>query len=381
MIDFIALKVIWWLIIGLVLVTYATTAGFDAGVTIIMPFLKDEEERRVLLNVSAPTWDGNLSWIVFAGGGLFVVWPPVYSMAFSGLYFAILLILWSFFLRPPGYEYRNKIPSHTWRRTWDWALFISGALPVFIFGVAMGNCFLGFPFYFDPQTLRQFYTGSFWQLLSPFAILAGLNAVFMVIMHGAAYLQRRTEGEMRDFGRKIHAIFGTLLLIGFSIAGLLLLFTIDGYRLISQASDPTLYPLNNVVTEQLGGWVTSYEQYPWKAFAPFATYAGLVVSLWANYMRKVRLAFWASAFAIAGIIGTAGFSLFPFLMPSSTNPDQSLTIWNAVSSQYSLNVMFYVGVVLLMIIAVYKIFAYNSVWGKQPTISVADVHKNEHIFY
>src|SRR3989338_3118293 len=166
MFDYLFLKIIWWALIGAVLIVYVSTAGFDAGVTMYMPFLRDETNRRVVLNTSAPTWDGNLTWIVFAGGGLFVVWPVVYSTAFSGMYAAMLCILFTLFLRPPGYEYRNKIDSQAWRKLWDWALFISAVVPVFIFGVAFGNCFLGYPFHFDPHTYREFFTGNFFQLLS-----------------------------------------------------------------------------------------------------------------------------------------------------------------------------------------------------------------------
>ena len=136
MFEYEFLKIAWWLMIGAVLMVYAATAGFDAGVTMYMPFLRDETDRRVVLNTSAPTWDGNLTWIVFAGGGLFVVWPVVYATAFSGMYSALLLILFSLFLRPPGYEYRNKIDNAAWRKTWDWALFISAVIPVFVFCVA-----------------------------------------------------------------------------------------------------------------------------------------------------------------------------------------------------------------------------------------------------
>jgi len=379
--DYNVLKVLWWMILGMILVIYASTAGFDVGVTLFMPFLRNEDDRRVVLNTSAPTWDGNLTWIVFAGGVIFVAWPIVYSTAFSGLYAAMLLILFTLFLRPPGYEYRNKIPSHRWRRTWDVCLFISGLVPVFIFGVATGNCFVGFPFHFDPVTLREFYTGNFWQLLNITGILAGVVSVVMVLMHGAAYLQRRTIGHLRELGRKVHFTSGIILLALFSISGLLMVFYFNGYVLVSSPVNPTANILSNVVTRHVGAWFDSYEQYPWKYFGPMAAYGGIVVSLWASYYRWLNLAFWASNFAIGGIIGTAGFTLFPFIMPSSTNPNESITIWNAVSGQYGLNVMLYIGVVLLLIVLAYKIFAYHTIWSEQKVITTEDVHKNEHTFY
>lgn len=381
MIDYAVLKILWWMILGAVLVVYACTAGFDAGVTIIMPFLKKETDRRIVLNTSAPTWDGNLTWIVFAGGGLFVVWPVVYSTSFSGMYPAMLCILYSFFLRPPGYEYRNKIDSHRWRRVWDMALLISGFVPVFIFGVATGNAFVGYPFHFDPHTFRIFYTGTFWQLLNPLGLMAGVVSVLMILMHGAAYMQRRTEDHLRHLAKKLHLIFSLLVLLVFTLSGLYLLYKVQGFRLVSAATNGTMYPLKNIVTRGTSFWLSSYAVYPWKYYGPVIAYAGILVSIWASWQRWLTLAFWASAFGIGGIIATAGFTLFPFIMPSSTNPNQSITVWNADSSQYALNIMLYVGVILLLIILAYKIFAYHSIWSQKPTITEQDLKENEHTFY
>ena len=381
MLEYAFLKIAWWMIIGAILMVYASTAGFDAGVTLYLPFLRNNMDRRIVLNTSAPTWDGNLTWLVFAGGGLFVVWPPIYSTAFSGMYSAMLLILFAFFLRPPGYEYRNKINSEAWRKTWDWGLFLSGVIPVFVFGVALGNCFLGMPFHFDQNTYRDFWSGNFWDLLSPYALLSGVVSVLMVLMHGSVYLQRRTEGHLRKLALKVHIITAILLLIGFTTSGLLLMYKIVGYKLISSAAIPTIEPLKNVVQTGVGYWIKSFDMYPWKYFPPIIAYAGILESLWAAYYGWVTTAFWASCFAVGGIVATAGASLFPFLMPSSTNPDQSLTVWNATSSQYALNVMLYVGVVLLFIILGYKIFAYNTIWGKKRTLTAEDIEKDEHSFY
>lgn len=381
MFEYEFLKIAWWLIIGAVLMVYAATAGFDAGVTMYMPFLRSEEDRRVVLNTSAPTWDGNLTWLVFAGGGLFVVWPVVYATSFSGMYAAMLFILFTFFLRPPGYEYRNKLNNATWRKSWDWALFISGVIPALVFGIALGNCFLGFPFYFEPHTYREFWTGNFWDLLSPYALLSGAVSVLMVLMHGSVYLQRRTEGHLRKLALKVHLITGFLLLIGFTASGLLLMYHVVGYKLISSATDPTRYPLENVVQSGAGLWIQSFNQYPWKYLAPIIAYAGILESLWAAYFGWVTTAFWASCFAIGGIVATAGATLFPFLMPSSTHLNESLTVWNAASDQYALNTMLYVGVFLLFIILGYKIFAYHTIWGKKSTLNAEDIKKDEHSFY
>jgi len=380
-IDYEVLKVFWWMVLGTVLVIYATTAGFDVGITSLLPFLRDETDRRVVLNISAPTWDGNLTWIVFAGGGIFVVWPLVYATAFSGLYFAMLLILFALFLRPPGYEYRSKIPSHTWRRTWDWALFISGVVPVFAFGLATANCFEGFPFKIDPFTMRIFYTGNFWGLFNLLGLLGGVVSVLMVLMHGMAYLQRRTEGHLYKKARRLHLYFATLTLVFFTLAGIYFLQKTAGYKLISMAAHPEQHPLQNVVLHAKGLWFDSFFQYPWKFFGPMMAYAGITLSIWANYMQMRNITFWMSSFGVGGVVATSGFTLFPFIMPSSTHPNESLTVWNAVSSQYALNIMAYVGTVLLLIILAYKLFAYHAIWGKKPTLTAEDIKENEHTFY
>jgi cytochrome bd ubiquinol oxidase subunit II len=381
MLDYTFLKIIWWVLLGLVLITYATTAGYDAGITMIMPFLKSETDRRVVLNTSAPVWDGNLSWIVFAGGGLFVIWPVVYSTAFSGLYAAMLCILWAFFFRATGFDYRGKINKHLWRRFWDLGLLVSGGLPVFIFGVAMGNCLLGFPFHFDPITFRDYYTGNFWGLLSGFAILTGIVSVLMVLMHGAAYIQQHTEDHLRELAHKLFYLFNILVLITLTVAGLLVIFSLNGYTLVSSPPHATLYPVNNVVTRGVGAWIDSYVVYVWKFYPPIITYLALLAGLWANYLRWVSFCFWASVISVGGIIATAGVTLFPFLMPSSTNPSQSLTVWNSTSSQYALDVMLYIGVVLFIIIIGYKIFAFRAVWGKKKTITAKDIEEHDHGFY
>lgn len=381
MIDYEVLKFLWWVILGCILVVYAATAGFDIGVTTILPFLKKETDRRIALNTSAPTWDGNLTWIVFAGGGLFVVWPVVYSTAFSGMYAAILLILFPHFLRPPGYEYRSKVDSPRWRRMWDVGLFLSGVIPVFCFGVATGNCFIGFPFNFNEITMRLDYTGDFWGLLNPLGILAGIVSVCMVVLHGATYLQRRTEGQLRETARKIVFYAGFAMLIFFTIAGTLIVFHVPGYELVSGGMGNIAAFDQKVTHMTTGAWFDSYFKYPWKFYAPVTAYVGIVMAMLTTYLRSVKFAFWWSALAVAGTIATSGFTLFPFIMPSSTNPDQSITMWNATSSQYALNIMFYVGTVLLFIIMAYKIFAYHSVWGKKSTITEADLIENEHTFY
>ena len=381
MIDYSVLKIIWWLLIGLVLMLYGTTAGYDLGITIILPFLKKETHKRLVLNISGPTWDGNQTWIVFAGGGLFVVWPVVYAMSFSGFYAAILMILWPFFLRPLGYDYRNKIDKKSWRLFWDWGLLVSSLLPVFIFGVVFGNLLQGIPFHFDHRTMQEFYTGNFGGLLNPFGILCGLVSASMIIMHGASWVARKSRADLKILARKIQFVLAWITLILFVLSGWYLMTRVSGFTLVSQSAKPTLHPFDNVVTTHLGAWTGGYDGAPWKYYPIVIAFVSLFFTLLLNRLKKMHYAFWASVLAVSGIIGTAGATLFPFLMPSSTHMAESLTVWNAVSSQYALNVMFYVAGALLVIILLYKIFAFRAAWNNVETIGEEDLEKNKHTFY
>ena len=164
MIEYELLKIIWWVLVGVLLIGFALTDGFDMGSMAIMPFVgKTDNERRAAINTIAPHWDGNQVWFITAGGALFAAWPMVYAVAFSGMYWALLLVLFALFLRPVGFDYRSKLENTKWRTSWDWGLCVGGAVPALVFGVAFGNLFQGVPFHFD-DTLRSEYTGSFFAL-------------------------------------------------------------------------------------------------------------------------------------------------------------------------------------------------------------------------
>ena len=202
--DYATLKVIWWCIVGGIIVVFALTDGWDLGIGMLSPFLgKSDDERRIILRSIEPNWEGNQTWLVIAGGVLFAAWPLVYAASFSGMYVAMLLVLFALFFRPVGFKYRNKVADPRWRTAWDWGLFIGGFVPALVFGIAFGNLLQGVPFHFDAD-LRAHYTGTFWQLLNPFALLAGVISVAMLAMHGAAYLRparrRRHPGARRTSG-------------------------------------------------------------------------------------------------------------------------------------------------------------------------------------
>ena len=379
MLDYATLKFIWWLLVGVLLVGFAIMDGHDMGVGTLLPFVgKDDVERRVVINTVGPHWDGNQVWFITGGGAIFAAWPLVYATAFSGFYWAMLIVLWALFFRPVGFDYRSKINNATWRKTWDWGLFVGGAVPPLIFGVAFGNLLLGVPFQFDDHLVST-YTGSFWALLNPFALMAGVVSTAMITFHGAIYLMHRTEGDIYRRTERAMLIFGSLLLLTFSLAGLWLWLGIDGY-VISSALDPAALPnpLAKTVIRQPGAWLANYGKYPATIALPVLAYLGALLAMLLAVKGRTLAAFVASSLAIIGIIGTAGVSLFPFVMPSSTDLRSSLTVWDSVSSQLTLSIMLWATVIFMPLIIVYTSWAYKVMSGK---VTAAYIRENEHAAY
>lgn len=366
--DYETLKLVWWLLVGVLLVGFAVMDGHDMGVGTLLPFVgRNDLERRAVINTVAPHWEGNQVWFVTAGGALFAAWPLVYATAFSGFYWAMMAALWALFFRPVGFTYRSKIHNTTWRSTWDWGLFVGGAVPPIIFGVAFGNLLLGVPFHFN-ELMMSTYTGSFWQLLNPFALLAGMVSLGMIVFQGANYLMMRTEGDIYRRTRTASLLAGPLTFVAFGLAGLWVATGIDGY-VITSVIDGNAQPdpLNKTVIAAAGAWMQNYSRYPWAVWVPVVAFVALGAGVAFAQMKRAGLAFWSSSVACAGIIGTAGVSMFPFIMPSSTDPRSSLTAYDAVSSPLTLGVMLGATVVFLPLIAVYTSWAYKIMWGKVTT--------------
>jgi len=370
--DYETLKLIWWLLIGVLLVGFAIMDGHDMGMGVLLPFVgKNDLERRAVINTVAPHWDGNQVWFITAGGAIFAAWPLVYATAFSGFYWAMMAALWALFFRPVGFDYRSKIQNPTWRSTWDWGLFIGGAVPPIIFGVAFGNLLQGVPFHFD-DILMSTYTGSFWALLNPFALLAGVVSLAMITFQGANYLMMRTEGAIYRRARTASLIFGALAFITFALAGWWVATGIHGYVITSAIDGNGLPdPLAKTVETAAGAWMTNYSTYAWAKWVPIAAFAALAVGILFARLNKAGLAFWSSSVACAGIIGTAGVSMFPFVMPSSTDPRSSLTVYDAVSSHLTLGLMLGATVIFMPLIIFYTSWAYKVMWGKVTTEFIA----------
>ena len=377
--DYETLKIIWWIFVGVLLIGFAVMDGFDMGVQAWLPFLgKTDDERRVMINSIGAVWEGNQTWLITAGGAIFAAWPLVYAAAFSGLYAAMLLVLFALFFRPAGIVYRSKLADPRWRSGCDWGIFISGAVPAIVFGIAFGNLLIGLPFHYD-ETLRSFYTGSFWQLLSPFALLCGVVSLSMLMMHGAVYLQLRTDGEVQKRAAHAALISGMVCTIAFALAGIWIAYGVDGYRISSvQDVNTALNPLTKTVEKAAGAWLSNYHTYPWMLLAPMLGFGGIALALSAAKSRYERLAFIFSSSAIAGIILTAGFSMFPFVMPSSTDAKSSLTLWDAASSHKTLGIMLVATMIFLPLIMIYTSWVFRVMRGK---ITVQSIQDNTHTAY
>ena len=374
--DYATLKLIWWLFIGVLLVGFALLDGFDLGVGVLLRFVgRSDDERRVMLNAIGPTWEGNQVWFITAGGAIFAAWPLVYAAAFSGLYVALLLTLFALFFRPVGIEYRGKLEDPRWRNAWDWGLFVGGAVPALIFGVAFGNLLQGVPFHFDSD-LRVFYTGSFFGLLNPFALLAGVVSLAMLTMHGAIFLQLRTDGPVQARARRAALLCGAVFLVAFAAGGIWVVRGIDAFHIVTMPPAETAFtPLAKTVERVPGGWLANYTLYPWTILAPVLAFAGGLLALAASWARRGGAAFVLSCIGVAGVVLTAGMALFPFILPSSSDPRSSLTVYDAVSSHRTLQIMFWVVALFLPIVIAYTGWAYRVMRG---TVTERKVRESGH---
>ena len=354
MIDYDILKLIWWGLIGALLIGFALTDGFDMGAGILLPFIgRTDTERRVVLNAVGATWEGNQVWFVTAGGATFAAWPLVYATAFSSFYIALLLVLFALFCRPVGFDYRSKIADARWRAAWDWALFAGGFVPALVFGVAFGNLLEGVPFEFDSDR-RVYYHGSFWALLNPFALWCALVSVAMLTAHGAAFLGLKTSDEVAERARAAHMVASALTFALFALAGVWVATVLIGYRLQPDGA----------ISSGPGYWTANYGKHAWTALAPLAGCGGALLALVCARRRYHTAAFVASCVMLAGVILTAAVSMFPFVMPSSLSASDSLTLWNATSSQLTLQIMLIAVIVFLPIVLLYTGWVYRVMFGR-----------------
>ncbi|MFZ1344000.1 cytochrome d ubiquinol oxidase subunit II [Thiothrix eikelboomii] len=379
LLDYESLKLVWWVLIGILFIGFALTDGFDMGVGALLRVVgKTDEERRVAINTIAPHWDGNQVWLILAAGAIFAAWPITFGAAFSSFYWAMVLTLFSLFFRPIGFDYRSKLASPAWRNLWDWGLVVAGVVPPLVIGVAFGNLLLGVPFAFD-EYMRLTSRGSFFALFHPFAILVGIVSLLMFMMQGATYLMLRTDEKVYQRAQSMASLTALGVMVSFTLAGLWLWLGVDGYMITQMPpTDALPNPLNKVVVPTEGAWLTNYTHYPLAITAPTL---GLLGALTVFALAKAGRAGWSfvfSSLSIIGIILTAGVSLFPFVMPSSLNPNHSLTVWDSASSHLTLNIMLWAALIFVPLILLYTLWCYRMLWGK---ITLAFIRSNDHTAY
>ena len=364
MLDYEILRFIWWVLIGVLLIGFAVTDGFDMGVLTLLPFAgKKDIEKRIMINSIAPHWDGNQVWLLTAGGAMFAAWPTVYAASFSGFYIAMILVLAALFFRPVGLEYRAKIDNPTWRKVWDWGLFAGGAVPSLVFGVAFGNLLQGVPFEFN-DFMSVKYTGSFWGLLNPFALLCGVLSLSMLTTQGSAWLQMKTTSELCDRARTITQVGAIVTLATFVLAGIWLVFK-DGYIVTSMIDrNGPSSPLGKQVALEAGAWFNNYKEMPILWVFPLLAVGSALLNVAASKANRNGFAFLFSSLTMVGIIFTAGIAMFPFIMPSISHPEMSLLMWDSTSSKLTLTLMLFLAVIFVVLILAYTVWSYSKMFGR-----------------
>ena len=373
MISYETLRLIWWLLIGILLVGFAITDGFDLGTGILLPFVgKTDLERRVVINSIGPVWEGNQVWLILGGGAIFAAWPQLYAVSFSGFYLAMFVILVALIVRPVAFKFRSKREDPRWRARWDAALFVGGFVPALICGVAIGNVLQGVPVRFSPD-MHIFYDGTFFALLNPFALLCGLVSVAMLVMHGATWLQLKTDGAVADRSRRYGSVAAIATVVLYAAAGVALWLWVDGYRISSTVVvDGPSNPMLKTAQVHVGAWFLNFATHPWTWIAPAFGLLGPLLAFAFLRARREVPALLASAASIAGIILSVGAAMFPFILPSSIDPRASLTVWDSSSSHMTLFIMLVVTAVFIPLIVAYTTWVYKVLWGKVDGKAIED---------
>lgn len=373
MINYEILRVIWWVLLGVLLAGFAVMDGFDFGVAALLPFVaKDDTQRRIVINTVGPVWEGNQVWLILGAGAIFAAWPYIYAVSFSGFYLAMILALFTLIFRPVAFKYRSKLANKSWRSFWDWTLSICGILTALLLGVAVGNAIEGVPFHFNNE-LRMFYDGSFFGLLNPFAILCGVVSVAMLCMHGGLYLAAKTDSDIRRRAINCSRISAVITIILFALGGLWVVFKLKGYVLTGAVNlNGPSNPINIPVAREVGAWAINFQTYHWMLIAPILGFTGALVAIFAANTGNSKIAFLGSAASVFGIVTTVGVSMFPFILPSSNELGASLTVWDASSSQLTLQIMLIATLIFLPIILVYTTWMYRTLRGKLTGNEIAD---------
>lgn len=366
--DYDTLQVIWWILVGVLLIGFALTSGMDMAVSsLLFKVGKTSQERGAIINTITPHWDGNQVWLITAGGAIFAAWPEVYAASFSGLYWGMLLVLFAIWLRPLAFDYRNHNTDEKWRKRWDIALTVGSLLPILLFGVVFGNLLQGFPFWAD-ENVRWHYDGVFLTallpLLDPFSILCGLVSVTMLLTQGCFWIQLRLVDEIGSRVKGLTLALALVTLVLYCIAGIWA-YSFDGWQLVQEAPADSFHAIKDKVVERVPhGLFANYGEVWILWLVPIVAIFSLLKAAFAGIKGNAVKGIIYNSVAIACIIITAAIALFPFVMPSSVDAASSLTIWDATSSHFTLQVMLYAVIIFVPIALAYTIWAYKRMWGK-----------------
>jgi len=320
------LNILWFILIAVLFMGYFLLEGFDFGVGMLLPFLgKNDRQRRVLINTIGPHWDGNEVWLITAGGATFAAFPDWYATLFSGFYLPLFFMLFALIIRGVAFEFRSKDENPRWRAGWDWAIFIGSLIPALLWGVAFANLVRGVPI-----DAEMNYTGGFWNLLNPFALLGGLVSVAGFIVHGAVFLSLKTSSDLQERSRKAAQKMWLLAVI------FLIAYTIASYFATDMLTKTGVKP----------------------GIIPIITALALLASGWFMRQRRDGWAFIMTSLAILLGVATIFLGLFPRVMISSLDPNWSLTIYNASSSDYTLRIMSYVALIFVPLVLAYQGWTY-----------------------
>jgi cytochrome d ubiquinol oxidase subunit II len=331
------LNILWFILITVLFAGFFFLEGFDYGVGILLPFIaKNDTERRVIINTIGPVWDGNEVWLITAGGAMFAAFPNWYATLFSGFFLALFLMLIALILRGVAFEFRSSDKSPRWRNTWDWSIFIGSFLSALLWGVAVANLVKGVPINAQMQ-----YTGSFFDLLTPYTIVGGLTTLFVFMFHGALYLCLKTTGKLAEQSVRFAQKIGIIAIPVVLLMALLTYFQTDLFKNLGAG---ILLIVSGVV---------------------------LIVAYALIRLRKESWAFIANSLTIVLFTVSLFWGMFPRVMISSLNPEWSLTIYNASSSPYTLKIMTIVALIMVPIVLLYQGWTY---WVFHKRVTEKDLH-------
>lgn len=338
------METVWFILVALMLTAYVVLDGFDLGAGIISPLVaRNHDERRLILRAIGPVWDGNEVWLIASGGALFFAFPLLYASSFSGFYLPLMIVLWLLMMRGVGVELRSHVNDPLWWSFFDFLFSFSSLLLAIFFGAAIGNVIRGVPLnsdgYFFEALWTNFRVGTNPGILDWYTVMTGLLALVTLTVHGSHYIAVKTEGEVHDRARRV-AGFGWLMLVLLTAVSLL----------------ATIYVRPQILQNfriRIWGWIIP------------VLVLGTLVSM-PVLLRKGRdlAAFVASTAYIVGMLGGAAFAMYPNLLPASTNPSYSLTIFNAKTGAYSLRVGLVWWLFGIALAIGYFTFIYRSFWGK-----------------